>query len=85
MNETLLHDLQKYHHAAFERYNNFKKGSLYQLLLNNIKRGQAEQLYRAQIIPGTDSRLPGIHYRHQYETRRSTSSNCGRRQPSMTN
>ena len=51
MNETLLHDLQKYHHAAFERYNNFKKGTLYQLLLNNIKRGQEEQLYRAQIIP----------------------------------
>lgn len=51
MNETLLHDLQKYHHAAFERYITFKKGFLFQLLLNNIKRGQTEQLYRSQIIP----------------------------------
>ena len=51
MNETLLHDLQKYHHTAFERYASFKKGFLFQLLLSNIKRGQSEQLYRAQIIP----------------------------------
>jgi TetR/AcrR family transcriptional regulator, cholesterol catabolism regulator len=51
MNETLLHDLQKYHHAAYERYYTFKKGFLCQLLLNNIRRGQAEKLYRSQVIP----------------------------------
>ena len=51
MNDTLLHDLQKYHYTAFERYAAFKKGFLFQLLLNNIKRGQAEQLYRSEIIP----------------------------------
>lgn len=51
MNDTLLHDLQKYHHAAFQRYAAFKKGFLFPLLLNNIKRGQSEQLYRPQIIP----------------------------------
>jgi len=65
MNETLLHDLQKYHHAAFERYSHFKKGFLYQLLLNNIKRGQEEQLYRTQIIPeliaGFQVSITGIH------------------------
>jgi AcrR family transcriptional regulator len=69
MNETLLHDLQKYHHTAFERYTSFKKGYLFQLLLNNIKRGQAEQLYRAQIIPeliaGYQVSITGINTRQE--------------------
>ncbi|WP_315814539.1 TetR/AcrR family transcriptional regulator [Paraflavitalea speifideaquila] len=69
MNETLLHDLQKYHHAAFERYTSFKKEFLYELLLKNIKRGQEEQLYRSQIIPeliaGYQVSITGIHTRQE--------------------
>ncbi|AXY73011.1 TetR/AcrR family transcriptional regulator [Paraflavitalea soli] len=69
MNETLLHDLQKYHHTAFERYTNFKKGFLFQVLLSNIKRGQSEQLYRAQIIPeliaGYQVSITGINTRQE--------------------
>lgn len=69
MNETLLHDLQKYHHTAFERYTSFKKGFLFQVLLSNIKRGQSEQLYRAQIIPeliaGYQVSITGINTRQE--------------------
>lgn len=69
MNETLLHDLQKYHHTAFERYISFKKGFLFQMLLSNIKRGQSEQLYRAQIIPeliaGYQVSITGINTRQE--------------------
>ncbi len=69
MNETLLHDLQKYHHTAFERYTSFKKGFLFQLLLSNIRRGQSEQLYRAQIIPeliaGYQVSITGINTRQE--------------------
>lgn len=49
MNETLLHDLQKYHHSVFESYVQFKKGFLYKLIFENIERGKAELLYRANI------------------------------------
>jgi AcrR family transcriptional regulator len=69
MNETLLHDLQKYHHAAFERYTSFKREFLYDLLLKNIQRGQEEQLYRSQIIPeliaGYQVTITGIHTRQE--------------------
>lgn len=69
MSETLLHDLQKYHHAAYERYTAFKKGFLYQLLLNNIRRGQEELLYRTQVIPeliaGFQVSITGIHTRQE--------------------
>lgn len=69
MNETLLHDLQKYHHTAYERYTHFKRGFLYQLLLNNIRRGQTEQLYRPQVIPeliaGFQVSITGINNRRE--------------------
>lgn len=69
MNETLLHDLQKYHHAAYERYTHFKRTFLYQLLLNNIRRGQTEQLYRPQVIPeliaGFQVSITGVNNRRE--------------------
>lgn len=69
MNETLLHDLQKYHHGTYEKYTAFKKGFLFRLLLNNIRRGQEEQLYRLQIIPeliaGYQVSITGINTRQE--------------------
>jgi AcrR family transcriptional regulator len=49
MHEGLLHDLQKYHHKVFARYDQFKKDFLYKLICANIERGKAEQLYRSAI------------------------------------
>ena len=49
MHEGLLHDLQKYHHKVFARYEQFKKDFLYKLICANIERGKAEEIYRLNI------------------------------------
>jgi TetR/AcrR family transcriptional regulator, cholesterol catabolism regulator len=51
LNEVLLHDLQKYHHQLFARYEQFKKIFLYGMICKNIERGKKEELYREDIEP----------------------------------
>jgi TetR/AcrR family transcriptional regulator, cholesterol catabolism regulator len=49
MNPSLLFDLQKYHPTSFMRFVKHKDEFLFNVIKNNIKRGIAEELYRADI------------------------------------
>jgi TetR/AcrR family transcriptional regulator, cholesterol catabolism regulator len=49
MNPSLLFDLQKYHPTSFMRFIKHKDEFLFNVIKNNIKRGIAEELYRAEI------------------------------------
>jgi TetR/AcrR family transcriptional regulator, cholesterol catabolism regulator len=49
MNPSLLFDLQKYHPTSFMRFIKHKDDFLFNVIKNNIKRGIAEELYRADI------------------------------------
>jgi TetR/AcrR family transcriptional regulator, cholesterol catabolism regulator len=49
MNPSLLFDLQKYHPTSFMRFVKHKDEFLFNVIKNNIKRGMAEELYRADI------------------------------------
>ncbi len=51
MNPVILYELQKYHPATFQIFQKHKSEFLYQSLMQNIKRGQAEELYRLDINP----------------------------------
>lgn len=49
MNPSVLFDMQKYHPAAYRKYQDFMHNFLYQLIKNNIESGIAEDLYRADV------------------------------------
>jgi TetR/AcrR family transcriptional regulator, cholesterol catabolism regulator len=49
MNPSVLYDLQKFHPQSFERFVLHKDNFLYNLVLNNIKNGIEEELYRADL------------------------------------
>lgn len=49
MNPSVLHDLQKYHPSAFQKYITFKNEFLYKVIKSNIEQGIAEELYRADV------------------------------------
>jgi TetR/AcrR family transcriptional regulator, cholesterol catabolism regulator len=49
MNPSLLYDLQKYHPKSFMRFVQHKDNYLYGVILQNLKRGIAEELYRADL------------------------------------
>jgi AcrR family transcriptional regulator len=51
MNPAILYELQKYHPNVFQVFQKHKSEFLYQSLMQNIKRGQAEELYREDINP----------------------------------
>lgn len=46
MNPSVLYDLEKYHPDAFKRFIEFKNKFLYKHILQNLKRGMEEGLYR---------------------------------------
>ncbi|SDD13409.1 TetR/AcrR family transcriptional regulator [Niabella drilacis] len=46
MNPVLIHDLKKYHPRAYKRFVDYKNEFLYEIIVENIKRGIAEGLYR---------------------------------------
>ena len=49
MNPSVLYDLEKYHPDVFKRFIEFKNQFVYKHILNNIKRGTEEGLYRTDI------------------------------------
>ena len=49
MNPSLLYDLQKYHPNTFEKFIAHKDNFLYNMILDNIKRGIVEELYRSDL------------------------------------
>jgi TetR/AcrR family transcriptional regulator, cholesterol catabolism regulator len=49
MNPSLLYDLQKYYPTSFMRFIQHKDNFLYGVILQNLKRGIAEELYREDL------------------------------------
>lgn len=54
---SIHYDLEKYYPEAWELFRNYKQGSVYQCVLENIKRGMQEGLYRADLIPEIITRI----------------------------
>ena len=48
MNPSVIFDLEKYHPVAFNKYNEFKNGFLFNMIVTNLNRGQSEGLYRKE-------------------------------------
>ena len=49
MNPSILHDMQKYHPAAFTKFKKHKNEFLYDVCTKNLQRGVKEELYRPEI------------------------------------
>lgn len=49
MNPSLLFDLHKYHPAAFKKFNEHKNTYLFKIMMENLKTGIKEKLYRPEI------------------------------------
>ncbi len=49
MNPSLLFDLQKFHPLSFNRFVAHKDNFLYNIILDNLKRGVKEELYRDDV------------------------------------
>ena len=49
MNPFILHDMQKYHPAAFSKFKKHKNEFLYNICTQNLLRGIKEELYRPEI------------------------------------
>lgn len=49
MNPSILHDMQKYHPAAFAKFKKHKNEFLYNVCTQNLQRGVKEELYRPEI------------------------------------
>ena len=49
MNPALIFDMQKYHPKAFIKFHAYKNDFLYNVIVDNIKRGINEELYRKEI------------------------------------
>ena len=52
MNPSILFDMQKYHPAAFGKFQKHKNEYLYNVCTQNLQRGIKEELYRPQIAVG---------------------------------
>ena len=46
MKANMIHDLQKYHHDAWEMMMEFQRGFLYKIVKSNLERGVSEGFYR---------------------------------------
>jgi TetR/AcrR family transcriptional regulator, cholesterol catabolism regulator len=57
MNPSVLYDLQKYHPAAFKKFQEFKYNFLYNVISSNLQRGIKDELYRAEIDVDVIARL----------------------------
>jgi AcrR family transcriptional regulator len=49
MNPFILHDMQKYHPAAFQKFMKFKNEYLFNVCSQNLLRGVNEELYRPEM------------------------------------
>ena len=50
MNPFILHDMQKYHPAAFGKFKKHKNEFLYNVCTQNLLRGVQEELYRPEMV-----------------------------------
>ncbi len=57
INPSVLYDLEKYHPDVFRRFTEFKNNFLYNIIMQNLKRGMEEELYRTDINPDIIVRL----------------------------
>lgn len=57
MNPALIFDLEKYHPAAFRKYNEHKNNFLYTLIKENIEWGKKDGLYREEILSDVMARF----------------------------
>ena len=49
MNPSILFDMQKYHPAAFRKFQKHRNDFLYNVCLQNLERGISEELYRPEM------------------------------------
>lgn len=49
MNPSVLYDMEKYHPVTFAQFKTYRDGFLFQLISQNLNRGIAEELYRAEV------------------------------------
>lgn len=49
MNPIVIYDMEKYHPPAFQKFQEFRNGFLYQTISTNLKRGIEEGLYRPEM------------------------------------
>ena len=49
MKANIIHDLQRYHHEAWEKVTEYQRGFLYSVVCNNLERGIREGLYRTDL------------------------------------
>lgn len=57
MNPAVLYDLQKYHPAAYKKFQDFKHSFLYKIISSNLETGVKEELYRPEIDIDVMARL----------------------------
>ncbi len=50
MNPSILFDMQKYHPAAFRKFQQHRNEYLYNICIQNIQRGIKEELYRPELV-----------------------------------
>lgn len=56
MNPSILFDMQKYHPAAFKKFQKHRNEYLYNVCRQNLERGISEELFRPEINVGTLAR-----------------------------
>jgi len=49
INPIVLYDLEKFHFKTFQKFQQHKQKFLYEIIVNNIQRGIAEELYRPDV------------------------------------
>jgi AcrR family transcriptional regulator len=49
LNPIIIFDMKKFHFKTFEKFQNHMHKNIMQMIMNNIKRGQTEGLYRTDI------------------------------------
>jgi AcrR family transcriptional regulator len=57
MGANTLYDLRKYYPQSWEQIESLRKKHVYQAIMDNIERGQAQGLYRADITPDIIAKL----------------------------
>lgn len=49
MNPMVMHDMQKYHFSAFQKFMKYKNEFIYDVIRKNLERGIREELFRPEI------------------------------------
>lgn len=57
MNPSVIYDLMKYHRKVWEALEHFESGYFKEIMMDNIKRGQKEGLYRPELDPNITALL----------------------------